>query len=226
MTGLARVSTCLAIAALFVTASGCSHRRAVTTTRMPVRPLVEVPAFARVLVAGFVATPVKGVDANQETSRLLRRDLRSEASLEVVNMDPLQLQPPTLDDVRFWQRLGEEYREPLIVTGAVDFKYAGHWYEERQVGRRIVRLWLPQYSLRVRLLMIDGKTGEPIASAVCGPTLAHSPTPQDRPLQLYFSLIDRTMPSMLALFGRRTALSARSGQACRREGDEHRPDGT
>ena len=207
-------SACVLIAALLVAGSGCG-RRTIPPRRVPVQPLVEIPPFTRVLVAGFVSPPIRGVDANQETSRLLRRDLRSEVSLEVVNMEPLQLQPPMLEDVRFWERLGEEYREPLIVTGVVDFKSAGHWYEERQVGRRIVRLWLPQYSLKVRLLLIDGKTGEPIGSAVCGPTLAHSTTTRDRPLQLYFTLIDRTMPSVLALFGRRAIVRSGSGSPCR-----------
>lgn len=225
MTPFRVASACVIVAALLVAGSGCG-RRTIPPRLAPVQPLAEIPPFTRVLVAGFVSTQVRGVDANQETSRLLRRDLRSEVSLEVVNMDPLQLQSPILEDVRFWQRLGEEYREPVIVTGVVDFKRVGGWYEERQVGRRIVRLWLPQYSLRVRLLLIDGKTGEPIASAVCGPTLAHSTTTRDRPLQLYFTLIDRTMPSMLALFGRRTAFRAGSGPTCRREEDELRPDGT
>lgn len=217
-----RSSTAMIATAFILTACG---PRVVAAPRVaPVHPLVETPPFTRVLVAGFVSTPIGGVDANQETSRLLRRDLRSEASLEVVSMDPLQLQSPILEDVPFWQRLGEEYREPLIVTGVVDFKRVGPWYEERQVGRRIIRLALPQYSLGVRLLLIDGKTGAPIASAVCGPTLAHSPDTRDRPLQLYFRLIDRALPSMLALFGRRTVLSTRSGPACRHEEDEHRPD--
>ena len=223
MTPSQGASACVIVAALTVAGSGCA-RRAIPPRLVPVQPLAEIPPFTRVLVAGFVSTPIKGVDASQETSRLLRRDLRSEVSLEVLMMAPLQLQPPMLEDVRFWERLGEEYREPLIVTGVVDFKFAGHWYEERQVGRRVVRLWLPQYSLRVRLLLIDGKTGEPIASAVCGPTLAHSTTTRDRPLQLYFTLIDRTMPSMLALFGRRTAFRAGSGPTCRREEDDLRPD--
>ena len=210
-------SACVIVAALLLGGSGCG-RRTIPPRLVPVQPLVEIPPFTRVLVAGFVSTPVRGVDANQETARLLSRDLRSEVSLEVVNMDPLQLQPPILEDVRFWERLGEEYREPLIVTGVVDFKSAGRWYEERQMGRRIVRLWLPQYSLRVRLLLIDGKTGERISSAVCGPTLAHSPTTRDRPLQLYFRLIDRMMPSVLAMFGRRTVVRTGFGPACRIEG--------
>jgi hypothetical protein len=168
--------------------------------------------------------PVAGVDGNEETSRLLRRELRSEVSLDVLNMDPLRLQSSILEEAPFWRRLGEEYHEPLIVTGVVDFKSAGHRYEERQVGRRTLRLWLPQYSLRVTLLLINGKTGRRIASAVCGPTVAYAVDGRERPLALYYRLIDRMMPSMLAAFGRRTALRSGSGPTCRREENELPPD--
>jgi len=197
----------------------CAPRRVVFTAPVTVPPVLEVPPFTRVLVAGFVSTPVGGVDTNEETSRLLRRELRSEVSLDVLNMDPLQLKSPTLDDVRFWQRLGEEYRKPLIVTGVVDFKSAGRHYEERQIGRRTMRIWLPQYSLAVRLLLIDGKTGERIASAVCGPVVAHATTGRERALSLYYRLMDRTLPSMLAAFGRRTALRMGSEATCRPESE-------
>ena len=207
---------------LLAIAPGCA-RRTIPAARVPVTPLVDVPPLTRVLVAGFVSMPIAGVDGNEETSRLLRRELRSEVSLDVLNMDPLPLQSPMLEEVPFWRRLGEEYREPLIVTGVVDFKSAGHRYEERQVGRQTLRLWLPQYSLTVRLLLIDGKTGQRISAAVCGPTVAYSANGRERPLTLYYRLIDRTMPSMLAVFGRRTALRSGSGPTCRREQDEPRP---
>lgn len=209
----------LRILALVFVVVACAPRRVVSTALVTVPPLVEVPPFTRVLVAGFVSTPVAGVDANEETSRLLRRELRSEVSLDVLDMDPLRLESAMLDDIRFWRRLGEEYREPLIVTGVAEFKSAGRWFEERQVGRRTLRLWLPQYSLTVRLLLIDGKTGQPIASAVCGPSVAHATAGRERALSLYYRLIDRTMPSMLAAFGRRTALRIGSESTCRPEGE-------
>lgn len=136
-------------------------------------------------------------------------------SLDVLDTQPLGLKSQMLDDVPFWRRLGEEYREPLIVTGVVDFKSAGRWYEERQVGRRIVRMSLPQYSLAVRLLLIDGKTGQRIGSALWGPRLAHARTPRERAVHLYFQLIDDTMPSMLEVFGRRTRVSVALGSALR-----------
>lgn len=202
----------VAIVASLVTSGGCS--RLVAPTLVPVQPLVRVPPFSRVLVAGFVSARVAGVDANEETARLLQRELRAELSLDVVNTAPLRLDPHALVDVPFWRRIGEEYREPLIVTGVVEFKKAGHYYEERYVGRRILRLWLPQYSLELRLLVIDGHSGEEIGSADCGPTFGHAET-GERALAVYYRLIDRTMPSILGIFGRHTTERSHSGTPCR-----------
>ena len=220
MTRSSAASACIVGAVVLLTATGCA-RRVIPPALAPMPPLVNIPPFTRVLVAGFVSTPVAGVDGNEETARLLRRDLRSEVSLDVLNMDPLRLEFPMLSEVRFWQRLGEEYREPLIVTGVVDFKSAGRFYEERLAGRQTLRVGLPQYSLRVRLLLIDGKTGQRIASAVCGPTVAHAATGRERALSVYYRLINRTTPSMLAAFGWRTAARSREGPTCRREDDDH-----
>jgi hypothetical protein len=122
-----------------------------------------------------------------------------------------------LEDVPFWRRVGEEYREPLIVTGVVDFESIGPYYQERQVGRRTLRLWLPQFSLALRLLLIDGATGERIASAICGRIVAHSVDTRERALTVFHRLIDRTMPSVLAMFGRRTIVRSGFGPTCRVE---------
>ena len=48
-------------------------------------------AFQRVLVAGFVAGGSEDVDANQETVRLLRSQLRTKSSLKVIDADILPL---------------------------------------------------------------------------------------------------------------------------------------
>jgi hypothetical protein len=220
MTRSSAACGCLVGAVVLVTATGCA-RRVIAPALVPMPPLVNIPPFTRVLVAGFVSTPVAGIDGNEETVRLLRHDLRSEVSLDVLNMDPLRLEFPMLNEVPFWRRLGEEYREALIVTGVVDFKSAGRWYEERQAGRQTLRIGLPQYSLRVRLLLIDGRTGQRIATAVCDPTVAHAATGRERTLSVYYRLINQTMPSMLSVFGWRAAARSHEGPTCRREQDDH-----
>jgi hypothetical protein len=57
----------------------------------PIQPKLDVSAFQRVLIAGFVAGGSEDVDANQETVRLLRSQLRSKSSLRVIDADVMPL---------------------------------------------------------------------------------------------------------------------------------------
>ncbi|HSL24384.1 MAG TPA: hypothetical protein VK886_22810 [Vicinamibacterales bacterium] len=57
----------------------------------PIQPKMDVSAFQRVLVAGFIAGGTDDVDANQETVRLLRSQLRSKSNLKVIEADALPL---------------------------------------------------------------------------------------------------------------------------------------
>lgn len=78
-----------------------------------------------------------------------------------------------LSNVSFWRRLGEEYRAPLILTGTVVFKPVGEQFEERTTGRGRVRVWRPRFSLKLRLVFINGRTGEILDSVWLGPFIAH-----------------------------------------------------
>src|SRR5512132_2716626 len=57
----------------------------------PIQPKLDVSAFQRVLVAGFIAGGSEDVDANLETVRLLRSQLRTKSSMRVIEADPLPL---------------------------------------------------------------------------------------------------------------------------------------
>src|SRR5437899_1262494 len=57
----------------------------------PIQAKLDVSAFQRVLVAGFVAGGTDDVDANQETVRLLRSQLRTKSSLKVIDADIMPL---------------------------------------------------------------------------------------------------------------------------------------
>ena len=70
--GLAAVTACLAVVAL---ACGTTYYEIPIET--PIQPKLDVSAFQRVLIAGFVAGGTDDVDANQETVRLLRSQLGS-----------------------------------------------------------------------------------------------------------------------------------------------------
>src|SRR5437763_16955327 len=57
----------------------------------PIQPKMDVTAFQRVLVAGFISGGTEDVDANLETVRLLRSQLRTKSPLRVIEADVLPL---------------------------------------------------------------------------------------------------------------------------------------
>ena len=57
----------------------------------PIQPKMDVSAFQRVLVVGFIGGGTEDVDANLETVRLLRSQLRSKSSLRVIEAEVLPL---------------------------------------------------------------------------------------------------------------------------------------
>ncbi len=57
----------------------------------PIQPKLDIAGFQRVLVAGFVAGGDDEVDANLETVRLLRSQLRQKGSLRVIEAEALPL---------------------------------------------------------------------------------------------------------------------------------------
>jgi hypothetical protein len=57
----------------------------------PIQPKLDIGSFQRVLVAGFIAGGNEEVDANLETVRLLRSQLRQKGSLRVIEAEALPL---------------------------------------------------------------------------------------------------------------------------------------
>lgn len=146
------------VAALAVTACGSLTREVSIET--PIRPKLDVSMFQRVLVAGFLAGGTDEIDANAETVRLLRSQLRNKSDLRVIDADALPLleesggkpgpgdKNPIKDEkdleprehlfanADYWKRIGEEYQTPLIVTGTVMFmphQRSGYVQREEEV---------------------------------------------------------------------------------------------
>src|SRR4029078_3749449 len=57
----------------------------------PIQPKMDVTGFQRVLVAGFISGGSDDVDANLETQRLVRSQLRSRSPLRVIEAEVLPL---------------------------------------------------------------------------------------------------------------------------------------
>ena len=224
----------------------------------PIQPKMDVSAFQRVLVAGFIGGGTDDVDANLETVRLLRSQLRSKSGLRVIEAEALPLaqiaakqvqesngtsatpsaegsadgQPAPVQqlpggdnqirnekdleryqgifaDVEFWKRLGEEYQNPLIVTGTVLFtphQSSGMVIEQRetydQFGRRRVvpvRTYMERkgFILRPKFIFIDGRTGATLYSETFNEQVLYNAQQNTPALSSYFELMDKLVPSFL-----------------------------
>ena len=238
----------------------------------PIQPKLDVSAFQRVLVAGFVAGGNEDIDANQETVRLLRSQLRTKSSLRVIDADILPLvevaqdqtagsaaatdeaagthdraaaapkpAPPAsagcaadksaqglalaknikdekdlepyerlFANTAYWKRIGEEFQNPLIVTGTVLFanrSTSGIVQRDQEVmdpyGRRRVvpvRTYMERkgFLLRPKFVFIDGRTGATMYSESYREEVLYNAQQNTPALSSYFELMDRLVPNFLS----------------------------
>jgi hypothetical protein len=236
-----RIASALAVAAV----AGCTSFYEVPI-ETPIQPKLDVAAFQRVLVAGFISGGTDELDANLETVRLLRSQLRTKSRLKVIEADVLPLMdvaskngqpqaapagdgagaatpaaqqlPERIRDekdlaafervfanVDYWKRIGEEFQNPLIVTGTVLFtphQRSGFVTREQEVydsfGRRRVvpvRTYMERkgFILRPKFVFIDGRTGTQLYNESFREEILYTPA-----LSSYFELMDRLIPSFLS----------------------------
>src|SRR5688572_4560265 len=202
----------------------------------PIRPTLDVSAFQRVLVAGFVSGGTEDVDGNLETTRLLRSQLRTKSSLRVIDSDALPLttvvadgqgessgQPPVIKEekdleaysnlfanVDYWKKIGEEYQQPLIVTGTVLFtphQRNSIVQREEEVydsfgRRRVIPVRTYQerkgFVLSPKFIFIDGRTGTVMHSTTAREEILYNANQATPALSSYFELMDRVIPSFLS----------------------------
>jgi hypothetical protein len=66
----------------------------------PIQPKLNVSEFQRVLIVGFISGGSEDVDANLETVRLLRSQLRTKSALKVIDAEVLPLAEIAADQLR------------------------------------------------------------------------------------------------------------------------------
>jgi hypothetical protein len=204
----------------------------------PIRPKLDVTGFQRVLVAGFISGGTDDVDSNLETTRLLRSQLRTKSDLRVIDADVLPLMdvanegqnsstgvvgtPAPIKEekdlepyerlfanVEYWKKIGEEYQQPLIVTGTIMFTpQQRNSIVQREVerydsfGRRQVtpqRTYVERkgFALRPKFVFIDGRTGTVMHSERFAEEILYNANQTTPALSSYFELMDRLIPSFL-----------------------------
>jgi hypothetical protein len=271
---IARTTRILSSVAAILLIAGCTNYYEIPI-ETPIKPKLDVSAFQRVLVAGFIAGGTDDVDGNLETTRLLRSQLRTKSDLRVIDTDVLPLmevanedkgapqeakaesvkaekadaasdgkegkseskvetrgeapQPASPDkpvvikdakdlepfehvfaDVEYWKKIGEEYQNPLIVTGTIMFtphQRSGIVQREEEVydsfGRRRVvpvRTYMERkgYILQPKFIFIDGRTGTVMHSENFREEVLYNANQSTPALSSYFELMDRLIPSFLS----------------------------
>ena len=86
----ARTGARIASLAAALAVSGCTSFYEVTI-ETPIQAKLDIAAYPRVLVAGFISGGTDDVDANLETVRLLRSQLRTKSGIRVIEADVLPL---------------------------------------------------------------------------------------------------------------------------------------
>lgn len=281
----------VAIASLVgLAAAGCTSFYEIPL-ETPIQPKLDVTPFQRVHVVGFISGGSDDVDANLETVRLLRSQLRTRSSLRVIEADVLplaeiaqeqakesgskdappptppptppspsdgsgsgsteslsngngQTQPPQqtpppapqgqdqptsaealapriqnekdlaayerlFANVSYWKKLGEEFQQPLIVTGTILFspqQKSGIVTTQREVydqfGRRMPvmqRVYMERkgFVLRPKFVFIDGRTGATLYSESFREERLYPAQTNTPALSSYFEMMDTLIPSFL-----------------------------
>jgi len=207
----------------------------------PLQSKIDVGSFRRVLVAGFVTDLGDAdVDLSSETVRLLQNQLRSNTRMQVLEPDHPPLNDELekvlerlgegdkynkqereqfkleadriLQDTTFWRKLGEEFQNPLIVTGRMGFESqnrSGFQSEERVMREpgtnrsRLVRgnryLERMGFRLSAEFQFVDGRTGQTLHKEKFTEEVLYGEDQKVSALSSYFELMDRLLPNFLGV---------------------------
>ena len=131
----ARNAAAIASLALIGATAACTNFYEVPI-ETPIQAKLDVGAFRRVLVAGFISGGTDDVDANMETVRLLRSQLRTKTNLRVIEAEVLPLVDlaqeqaqkagdlplPTVTDIGGGQAAAPRPQDPAAATSPDDTK--------------------------------------------------------------------------------------------------------
>lgn len=168
---------CFPLAAPSLAASSSEVRLA-----LPVPAQVDLAGRSSILPLPFLVVSQEGegrlgpsVDASSELGRYLRKVLRRETDLHLVDIGRFDYPSRNLElgarDIDFWRALGERTGADLILAGSLDFdvqERSGYVTEEVPTldGRPYYRQVLIEqtgFELDILIQVFDGETGELVA---------------------------------------------------------------
>ena len=176
-----------------------------TTTTEGTTPPQTPPPSTNGNGSATAAPPTNGQGTNGKAAQ-------SAAAEQTRIKDEKDLQPleGIFANVDFWKKIGEEYQNPLIVTGSVIFSAharSGFVQREQEVydayGRRRVvpvRTYMERkgFILQPKFVFIDGRTGATIYSESYREEVLYNSQTNTPALSSYFELMDRLVPNFLS----------------------------
>ena len=146
--------------------------------------------------------PTTVADRGSQPAMALPQRIREEKDLEPYER--------LFANTAYWKRIGEEYQNPLIVTGTVLFTpHSRSGFVSRDVeeydsfGRRRViptRTYLERkgFILRPKFIFIDGRSGATMYSESYREEVLYNAQQMTPALSSYFELMDRLVPNFLS----------------------------
>ena len=158
-------------------------------------------------VADARPSPEKGAAASAGSGKVAQTATLPSKIREEKDLEPYER---LFANTSYWKQIGEEYQNPLIVTGTVLFvPQSRSGFVSRDVerydsvGRRQVlptRTFMERkgFILRPKFVFIDGRTGATIYSESYREEVLYSPQQATPALSSYFELMDRLVPNFLS----------------------------
>ena len=164
----------------------------------------------------FSETTLKESGKLEEFERL-EEEARAEGQEEISRQEWIDMeQDKLLADQEYWRKIGEEYQQPLIVSGRLTFSSEarsgfarGDRYVRDAYGRpRLVRSTNFQertgYVLAAEFYFIDGRTGRSIHRERFTEEVIYGQEERTSALSSYFELMDRLLPNFLSILSPQT----------------------
>lgn len=178
-------------------AAACATHVTRPPTAPPAAVQLNLATLPRLWVAGFATDRKPEFDVNAETVRLLRGRLRAWSSAPVVEAEPLPVDSEhRLSDHVYWRRLGEEHRQPLIITGSVKLRIAPARVVQR--GARTLYAYADGRVLEATIVLIDGRTGEVLSTDRLPSRMQYGAGRFSSGLSLFLQMMDAGMSDWLA----------------------------
>jgi len=176
-----KISGCLAVGLVILSAGAARAGEVEVRLRLPVRARIDLMDRKTVTVAPFLVISEegeesierRGVDVEHEFDRYLRRLIRRNTKLKILDSGPVDYPTYDLEDLAedsdFWRFLGERTQADLIVSGSLDFDvqdrsgYRTEEYVSPFDGRTYYRQVLVEhtgYEYDIVMQVFDGQTGE------------------------------------------------------------------